>query len=214
MGDILVLGAAGRACRLDVHAVEEGAVGWRNVLPGYHEVRVHGDGVWHVAGLVLGPGASAALGLAGGRLVDAHHEAAGADRGGLVDVLARDVAGARSWQQATAALACPLDAVDESDALATLQALFVRHALHDDAGAAARLAARVADWGSLAQVRAAPAAAAAAGRAVAAMVALDPTLAAALPAGDLVGALSDAGNDDGDAELLAAANAVQLALAR
>jgi hypothetical protein len=44
------------------------------------------------------------------------------------------------------------------------------------------------------------------------MIALDGTLAARLPTGDLIGALSDAGNERGDAELIAAANALQLAV--
>jgi hypothetical protein len=66
-------------------------------------------------------------------------------------------------------------------------------------------------------VAAAPADAAAAGRALAAMLRLQPALATALPAGDLIGALCHVGNRRGEKlanELLTAANALQVALTR
>src|SRR6266511_2499302 len=103
MGDIFVVGAGDRPRRLDLHAVEDSGDGWRNVLPGYHEVRLHGDGVWHVAGFLL-----AADGLAGARLVDAHDDTAvarlrAAACTALTDILARDVIRSRAWQDATSA---------------------------------------------------------------------------------------------------------------
>jgi hypothetical protein len=220
MGEIFIVGATRRERRLDLHAVEDDGDGWRNVLPGYHEVRVHGDGVWHVAGFVLAADGAAALRLDGARLVDAHEDTAVArlrgpvGRNALVDVLARDVARARAWQQATSALERPLDRLAGADGLVALQADFVRAALHDDSAARARLPSLLHPWCAPAAVQAAPAVAAVVGRSVAAMVTLDPSLGPGLPAGDLVGTLSDAGNDRSDAELLAAANALQLALCR
>src|SRR6266498_787248 len=96
MGDIFVVGAGDRPRRLDLHAVEDSGDGWRNVLPGYHEVRLHGDGVWHVAGFLLAADGLAALRLDGARLVDAHDDTAvarlrAAARTALTDILARDL---------------------------------------------------------------------------------------------------------------------------
>jgi hypothetical protein len=219
MGDIFVVGAGDRARRLDLHAVEDSGDGWRNVLPGYHEVRVQGDGVWHLAGFLLAADGLAAVRLDGGRLVDAHDDTAvarlrAAARTALTDILARDVTRCRAWQDATSALDRPLDRLAAADGLAALQAAFVRQALHDDLAPRARLPSLLQPWCAAATALAAPAVAAAVGRAVAGMVTLDPSLAPMLPTGDLIGALSDAGNDRPDADLLAAANAVQLALAR
>jgi hypothetical protein len=117
MGDIFVVGAEeGRARRLDLLAEEQAGGGWCNVLPGYHEVRVHGDGAWHVAGFVLAADGAAALQLVDGRLIDAHeHPDVVRLRTvrrvtALADVLARDVGRARAWQAATSAIDRPLDA--------------------------------------------------------------------------------------------------------
>jgi hypothetical protein len=182
-------------------------VTFANALPGYHELHVRDGDVWHVAAFALAADAGAAIRLDGVRLVDARAEGpAPAQR---IDVLARDVAGARAWQAATSALAPPLP---ESDTLAGLQAAFVRHALHG--ASAAPLCEHVVKWCDPGRALAQAADAAAVGRAVAGMLTLDPALAAALPVGDLIGALSEAGNDSLEADLLAAANALQLALSR
>ena len=207
MGEIVLLGADGRARRLDLLPAEGDGGGWRNALPGYHELRVRGDGVWHHAGFVLAADGVAALRLAGERLVDARGATLPAP-GKLVDLLARDVAGARAWQAATAALDRPVDRVRlDGEPLPALQAAFVRCALHDDAAAGDRLVELVgelvacaAEWPSAADMA----------RALAAMLALEGRLASSLPIDELIGALSSAGNDAADAERLAAAHALQL----
>src|SRR5438874_13410739 len=106
MGDVVLVGAGGRAHRLDLMPPAEGGHGYCNVLPGYHELFVRGDGVWHGAAFVLAPDGVAALRLEAGTLVDARGVTPPPKRE-LVDVLARDVTRARAWQAATAALDQP-----------------------------------------------------------------------------------------------------------
>jgi hypothetical protein len=226
MADIVLIGAAGRARRLDLLPVESGASddgdGYRNVLPGYHELRVLHDGRWHGTGFLLPPDgegrAVAAFRLDGdARPVEAP-DAAPPPRERLRDVLAIDAASARAWQAATSAvdpafLATPPRNLKEPS-LALLQVMFVYIAtLHAevDAPKLGTLLTRLADPARLA---AAPAAGAELGRAVAAMIALAPWLAPQLPLADVIGALSAVGNAGGDVELIFAASLLQLQLTK
>src|SRR4051794_30078122 len=103
MGDIFLVGAGARTHRLDLMPPDDGGDGYCNVLPGYHELLVRGDGAWHGAAFVLAPDGVAALRLEGDKLVDARGVGA-PPRERLVDVLRRALGRARAWQAATSAL--------------------------------------------------------------------------------------------------------------
>jgi hypothetical protein len=224
MGNIFLVDAGARTHRLDLMPPDDGGDGYCNVLPGYHELLVRGDGVWHGAAFVLAPDGDAALRLDGGKLVDARGVTPPlAER--LVDVLRRDLMRARSWQAATSRLERPLAGdgrASDGDRVRRLQAAFVRHAVHHDAAGTGEVATLV---GELVQQATAARGSNGDGdgdgdawlfaemcHSLAPMVKLVPSLATTLPLEDVIGALSDLGDDLRDADLIGAANALQLAV--
>jgi hypothetical protein len=228
MGDIVLVGGAGRARRLDLLPVasgsddDSGSDGYRNVLPGYHELRVLRDGVWYGLGFSLPPddgheAAVAAFRLDGdARPLPVDDVAALARPAGerLRDVLADFAPSARAWQAATSAvdpafLATP-PREQKEPSLALLQVMFVYVATTDAAPAAPRLGQLLGRLAAPARLAAAPKVGAELGRAVAAMLALAPWLRPHLPVADVIGALSEVGNARGDVELLFAASLLQL----
>ncbi|HEX4459616.1 MAG TPA: hypothetical protein VIA18_16670 [Polyangia bacterium] len=226
MGDIVLVGAAGRTHRLDLLPVESGDVGdgYRNVLPGYHELRVlRDDGHWHGTGFVVPPDPAdgpvvAMFSLDGDGKPTVAPDAIAPPRDRLRDVLARDATTVRAWQAATstidtAFLARPPQGLPPLG-LPFLQSMFVYVAVVEaeiDAPKLGKLVMRLAEPERLA---AAPAAGVELGRSVGAMLTLMPSLAAHLHADALVGALSLVGNARGDIDLIAAASRLQLQLAK
>lgn len=223
MGDIVLVGGAGRARRLDLLPVasgsddERGSDGYRNVLPGYHELRVLRDGVWYGLGFSLPPDdAVAAFRLDGDQrpLPVADDEVVPPARERLRDVLADFAPSARAWQAATSAvdpafLATP-PREQKEPSLALLQVMFVYVATTAAAPAAPRLGQLLGRLATPERLHAAPEVGAELGRAVAAMLALAPWLRPHLPVDDVIGALSEVGNARGDVELLFAASLLQL----
>ena len=220
MARIVLLDGTGMKLRLDADAADDGCGGYRNLLPGFHELRVSRDGgEWIGAALVVRADDTASLRVRDGHL-EAEPSAAAPDDTQLVDVLARDAARARAWQSATSALdpqavrATPLvpTAPMPPAGLRELQASFVRAWLHGDGDARGTLLAVTRAWAVAGSdgVQLSPDAAARLGRALAGMVALFPALAPDLPLESLIAALSDAGNELADGDLLAAANTLQL----
>jgi hypothetical protein len=216
MARIVLLDGKGHRLRLDADDADDCA-GYRNLLPGFHELRVRGDGgEWIGAALVVRVGDTALLRVHEGHLEAAPEAEAPADDG-LIDALARDPRRARAWQAATSALdakavRAPLAAPSPPAGLRQLQAAFVRAWLHGDGDARGTLVAVARAWadGGSDGVQLAPDAAVRIGRALGGMVTLFPSLAPDLPLENLVGALSDAGNELADGDLLAAANQLQL----
>jgi hypothetical protein len=219
MARIVLLDGQGLQLRLDADGADD-CVGYRNLLPGFHELRVGGaDRDWIGAALVVRAGDTALLRVAKDHLEPAPDAAAPSDEQ-LIDAMARDPRRARAWQAATSALdaravretPAPPTAPSPPAGLRELQAAFVRAWLHGDGDARATLAAVARAWADAGSegVQLAPDAAARIGRALAGMVTLFPSLAPDLPVDNLVGALSDAGNDLADGDLLAAANQLQL----
>jgi hypothetical protein len=216
MARIVLLDGKGRKLRLDADDADDCA-GYRNLLPGFHELRVRDDGgEWIGAAFVVRPDDTALL-----RVHDDHLEpvpdAAAPSDDGLIDALARDPRRARAWQAATSALdakavRAELTVLPPPAGLRELQAAFVRSWLHGDGDARGTLISVARNWadGGSEGVQLAPDAAARIGRAIAGMVVLFPSLAPDLPLEGLVGALSDAGNELADGDLLAAANQLQL----
>lgn len=229
MGDIVLVGAAGRTRRLDLLPIEHGedddSDGYRNVLPGYHELRVRRDGVWHGTGFLLPPDDDGHVALAAFRLDGDARPTEATDvvrppRDRLRDVLAQFAPTARAWQSATSAvspafLATPPRELKEPS-LALLQVMFVFAATTEAAAemAAPRLGQLLRRLADPARLAAAPAAGVDLARTVAAILALLPPLAAQLPLGELVGALSDVGNARGEVDLIAAASRLQLQLSK
>lgn len=221
MGDLVVLGVSGRTCRLDLLPPETGDDGgYRNVLPGYHTLRVlRDDGLWLGLDLFLTPDDDrvAAFRLDGDRFIDARHEPL-PPRDRRRDVLAQAAAGARAWQAATSALDAAFYANPpkhpEAFNLPVLQAMFVQVAFCEPYLASANLTKLVARLAEPARLAGAPAAAVELARSLGAMVALVPRLAADLPLDDVVGALSEVGNARGEVDLIAAASRLQLQLSK
>jgi hypothetical protein len=223
MGDIVLLGSAGRTHRLDLlPPADDDSDGYRNVLPGYHELRVRrADGHWHGASFLLPPDADgvavAKFDLAGDARPTAAPDAPLPARERLRDVLARDVTHARAWQAATSTIDASFLATPPQDVpslgLPFLQSMFMYVALRQadvDAPKLGKLVARLAEPARLA---AAPADGVALARSVGAMVTLVPSLAAHLRVEELIGALSEVGNARGQVDLIAAASRLQLQLA-
>jgi hypothetical protein len=219
MARIVLLDGQGHKLRLDAEGADE-CTGYRNLLPGFHELRVRGPvEEWIGAALVVRADDTALLRLVDGHLEPAPEAAAPSDAG-LIDAVSRDPKRARAWQAATSALdalavratPAPPTAPTPPAGLRELQTAFVRAWLHGDADARATLVAVARAWSDAGSegVQLAPDAAARLGRALAGMVMLFPSLAPDLPLENLVGALSDAGNELADGDLLAAANQLQL----
>jgi hypothetical protein len=216
MARIVLLDGKGHQLRLDADDADD-CSGYRNLLPGFHELRVRRDGGdWIGAALVVRAGDSALLRVRAGHLEPVPDGDAPSDDG-LIDALVRGPHRARAWQAATSALDPPsVRATPPAPAppagLRELQASFVRSWLHGDADARGTLVAVARAWadGGSEGVQLAPDAAARIGRALAGMVTLFPSLAPDLPLESLVGALSEAGNELADGDLLAAANQLQL----
>jgi hypothetical protein len=226
MGDIVLLGAAGRTRRLDLLPAEFGDLGdgYRNVLPGYHELRVlRDDGHWHGAGFVLPPDADegpvvATFSLDGDGKPTVAPDATTPPRDRLRDVLAHDAANVRAWQAATstidtAFLSRPAQGIPPLN-LTFLQSMFVYVAVLQAEIDAPKLGQLVMRLAEPARLAAAPADGVELGRSVGAMLTLMPSLAAQVRANELVGALSLVGNARGDVELIAAASRLQLQLAK
>ena len=227
MGEVVLLGSADRTHRLDLLPPardNDDSDGYRNVLPGYHELRVlRADGRWHRAGFLLPPDAAdgiavAKFDLAGDARPTAAPDATVPARERLRDVLARDVTNARAWQAATSTIDAAFLATPPQDVpslgLPFLQSLFMYVALLEvelDAPKLGKLVARLAEPARLA---AAPADGVALARSVGAMMTLVPSLAAHLRIDELIGALSEVGNARGQVDLIAAASRLQLQLAK
>jgi hypothetical protein len=219
MARIVLLDGRGHQLRLDAEGADD-CNGYRNLLPGFHELRVRGAvDEWIGAALVVRADDTAILRVVDGHLEPAPEADAPSDEG-LIDAVSRDPKRARAWQAATSALnamavqstPAPPTAPAPPAGLRELQAAFVRAWLHGDADARATLLAVVRAWSDAGceGVQLAPDAAARLGRSLAGMVTLFPSLAPDLPLESLVGALCDAGNELADGDLLAAANQLQL----
>jgi hypothetical protein len=216
MARIVLLDSAERQLRLDAEAAD-GGPGYRNLLPGFHELRVRGDdGGWIGAAFVVRPEDTALLRLRDGQL-EAAPDASPPDDAGLIDAQTREPRRARAWQAATSALdakavRAALTIPSPPAGLRELQAAFVRAWLHGEGDARGTLIGVARAWadGGGEGVQLAPDAATRIGRAIAGMVTLFPSLAPDLPLESLVGALCEAGNELADGDLLGAANQLQL----
>lgn len=219
MASIVLLDGDHARLRLDADGADEHCAGYRNLLPGFHELRVARGDEWIGAAVLVRGDDTALLRVHDATLV-ADPDAAPPAEARLIDALARDATRARAWQAATTALEPdavratpqPPSAPMPPAGLRQLQAAFVRAWLHGDGDARETMLAVAHAWASAGSdgILHAPDAAARVGRAVSGMVTLFPALAAELPLESLIGALSDAGNEVADGELLAAASQLHL----